>query len=256
MGKIKEIIQSADQTKEMTTETKETLNLLYELSKEKAEAFEAKIYSSLRTAGTTENPTIPITNILGSCQEVRVTTSNTPNTDVTENIATTLKSILTGSTDGIINGLTGLIDTALTVVLGAAKGEERQEHSYYISTDGLSIVRIDLMYWCRHITAGSITKYAEKSLVCTAVKSSVDLNKISFNSFLSSYQAQLKRCNFSNEEIFAEIKNAKEIFQLLKDPSDTNAPRVLRIAAEPTIQEPGVLTSCARPAAISLWPPC
>lgn len=219
MGKLREVITNP--TKELTEETKEALNLLYELSEAKAQAFETQIAASLRTAGTVENPTIPITEILGSHQEIRVITSETTDQSITDNVSGALKSMISGGSDNIINGITGLIDTGLHIVLGASKGEECFEKSYYIATDGLSIVRLDLMYWCRHISAANIIKHAEKSLVCTAVKSSVDLSRLSFNGFLSAYQKQLSRCSFNIEELKQEILNAKEIYALF-NPSGVN----------------------------------
>ena len=223
MGVIKDVIKKADQTPGITAEIKETLNLLYELSKQKADLFEEKIAKDLRNAGTTENPTVPITVKLGSHQEIRVTTANTPDGDITKGISEALKSVLAGSKDGIIDGLTSLINTGLKVVLGAGEGEEREEHTYYIATEGLAIVRLDLIYWSRHITAASITKYAEKSVVCTAVKSSVDVTKIDFNAFLASYQAQLIRCKFNESQLEDELKNAKRIYNLLTEGSDVKA---------------------------------
>ncbi len=99
--------------------------------------------------------------------------------------------------------------------MGAVAGEETELHEYYIATEGLSIVRIDLIYWCRNIVSAGIMKHGEKSIVCTAVKSSVDLTKIDFNSFLSSYSAQLARCEFSDKQLKEEIINAQEIYTLL-----------------------------------------
>lgn len=223
MGVIKDVIKKADQTPGVTAEIKETLNLLYELSKQKADLFEEKIAKDLRNAGTTENPTIPITVKLGSHQEIRVTTTDTPDEDITKGISEALKSVLTGSKDGIIDGLTSLINTGLKVILGAVEGEEREEHTYYIATEGLAIVRLDLIYWSRHITAASITKYAEKSVVCTAVKSSVDVTKIDFNAFLASYQAQLIRCKFNDSQLEEELKNARRIYNLLTEASNVKA---------------------------------
>ncbi len=215
MGVIKDVIKKADQTPGVTAEIKETLNLLYELSKQKADLYEETIAKSLRNAGTTENPTVPITVKLGSHQEIRVITTNTPDEDITKGIGDALKNVLTGSKDDIIDGLTSLVNTGLKTVLGAGDGEEREEYTYYIATEGLAIVRLDLMYWSRHITAQSITKYAEKSLVCTAVKSSVDVTKIDFNAFLASYQAQLLKCKFNESQLEDEIINARKIYELL-----------------------------------------
>lgn len=227
---IKDVIKEADQTPGVTVEVKETLNLLYELSKQKANLFEEKIAKDLRNAGTTENPTIPITVKLGSHQEIRVTNAETSEQEITNGISSALKNVLTGSKDGIINGLTSLIDMGLKVVLGAGEGEEREEHTYYVVTEGLAIVRLDLIYWSRHITASSITKYAEKSVVCTAVKSSVDLSKIDFNAFLASYQAQLVRCEFSDEQLEEELANAKKIYKLMTEDTNGGLSRVANIS--------------------------
>lgn len=223
MGVIKDVIKKADQTPGITAEVKETLNLLYELSKQKADLFEEKIAKDLRNAGTTENPTVPITVKLESHQEIRVTNSTTPDGDITEGISEALKKVLTGSKDNIIDGLAALINTGLKVVMGAGEGEEREEHTYFIATEGLAIVRLDLIYWSRHITAASITKYAEKSVVCTAVKSSVDVAKIDFNAFLASYQAQLIRCEFSDSQLEEELKNAKRIYKIMTEESNVKA---------------------------------
>ncbi len=215
MSVVRDIISKADSTPGMTAEIKETLNLLYELSKQKADAFENEILTSLRTAGTVENQTVPTKFKLASHQEIRVTTQKTPNDDIMKGVGGALKSILTGTKDNVIGGLTDLINTGLTAILGAGEGEERMEHAYYIATDGMSIVRLDLMYWSRHISASGITKYAEKSLVCTAVKSSVDLEKLDFNSFLSAYNAQLVRCKFKDEQLLEELQNARRIYDYL-----------------------------------------
>lgn len=215
MAVLKNIISKADSQPGMTKEIKESLNLLYELSEQKAKNFEADIDSLLRSAGTTENQTVPTKFKLASHQEIRVTTKTTPDTDIVTGIGNSLKEILTGTKDSIIGGLADLINTSLKVVLGVGEGEERMQRTYYIATDGMSIVRLDLICWSRHITASGITKYAEKSLVCAAVKSSVDLDKLDFNSFLSAYNAQLVRCKFKDSELMEEIKNARNIYDIL-----------------------------------------
>jgi len=212
MAKLKEVISSP--TKQLTEEVKETLNLLYELSEGKANNYEKQIKTDLRTAGTVENPTVPIVEILGAHQEIRVITKNSPDEDITKEVGEGLKKIISGGSDKIIDGIAGLIDTGLRTVLGAAKGEEAFEQSYYIATEGLSIIRLDLMYWSRHINAANVMEHAEKSLVCVVVKSSVDMSKLSFNAFLSAYQKQLSRCSFSIDELKEEIQNAKEIYAL------------------------------------------
>lgn len=223
MSVIKNVIASVDQKDQKAAEIKETLNLLNNYATEKAKVFEDTIDTSLRTAGTEENKTMPVTVKLASHQEIRVITKDTPDDDITKNIGAVLKEVLSGGKDQVIDGLTGLINTAIEAILDTEEGDERQENSYYIATDGLAIVRLDLMYWCRHITASSITTYAEKSLVCTAVKSSVDLSKIDLNAFLVTYNAQLSKCNIPDAQLIEEIENVKRIYTLFTSNSDVQA---------------------------------
>ena len=209
MYKLKDMITNP--TTELTEETKETLNLLYELAEGKAESFETKITNNLRTA---RNLTVPITVILKSHQEIRVITSDTTDNDITEAIQETLNHIISGGTDNIINGITRLIHTDLHTVLDDTKGKERTETRYYIATEGLSIVRLDFMYWSRHINATNTDNYVKKCLMYTVVKSSVDLSKLSFNAFLSEYQKQLSKCSFNIDELKQEIQHIQEIYKL------------------------------------------
>lgn len=220
MSKIKNAIKSVDTTLDNANEIKEILQLLYELSDEKATTFQNTISEDLRTAGTIENPTVPISYKLASLKEIRITTSETPSEFISE-IGESLKSIITGTSDGVINGISSLINTGLKTILGAGEGEERLRKEYYIATEGLSIVRLDVMMWSRSITATSITKYAEDSIVCVVEKSSVDLSKVDFNSFLSAYNIQLLKSNLEEQNILEEIENAKKVYKELTDFSNT-----------------------------------
>lgn len=56
-------------------------------------------------------------------------------------------------------------------------------HTHYIIIEGFSIVRIALTAWQRHIEAEDITKKNRECNNISAVKFSVDVNKISFNTF-------------------------------------------------------------------------
>ena len=207
MAKLKELVNRSIEG--MKEEVKEILSLLYDLSEEKARSFEKEIYDSLRIAGTIENPTIPIIEILASYQEIRVITKKTEDKHITDGIGEAVKKIISEGSDNIINGITGLIDTELRDVLRVAKGEERLGRSYYIATEGFSVIRLDLVYWCRNISAESVMEYAEKSLVCVVMKSIVDMSKVSFNEFLSTYQKQLSRCNLSIEQLKEDLRNVQ-----------------------------------------------
>lgn len=212
MEKLKELISSP--TKQLTEEEKETLNLLYELSEEKARTYTNQIMNDLRTAGMEEKRTVPIMQVLGSYQEIFVIPKDSSDEDVTTEIRSGLRGLVPGGKDKIIDGIAGFISTGLRTMLGAENGEECFEKSYYLAIEGSTVIRLDLIYWSRHVNATNIVEHAEKSLVCVVVKSSVDMERVSFDAFLPAYQKNLIRCNLSREELCVELENAKEIYQL------------------------------------------
>lgn len=223
MSAIKNAIASMNQSESKAAEIKEILNLLHIYGVKKAEDFENTIDKDLRTVGTLDNKTVPVSEIIASHQEIRVTTKDPSDSDMTNTIGSVLKEVLTGTKEGIIDGLTDLINIDLKVIMSAEEGEEREGHTYYIATEGLGIVRLDLRYWCRQVTAESITKYAVKSIVCTAVKSSVNVSKIDLNTFLTTYSVQLSRCQIPDDQLKEEIENARKIYELLAGKSDIKA---------------------------------
>ena len=86
----------------------------------------------------------------------------------------------------------------------------------------LALVRIDVKSWIRKVTVVGITQKIESVLAFTAVKSSVDVDKISFNTFMEAYKYQLQRdaAHALNEnDLMKEIKRAKEVYNLLKTDS-------------------------------------
>lgn len=217
MSVVKEVINSVDPAETNQTQTKELLQLIYELSEEKSITFANEIDAALRTAGTAENMTIPVVSILADQKEIRAVSSNTPSGDITDSIKKSLSGFIKGTTDGVIDGLVTLIDEGLQVVLGSSAGEERKDVRYYVCTDGLSIVRLDVIHWCRNIASTGITDKVEKSVVSIAKKSSVDLEKIDFNAFLSVYNEQLQKSGMSQQELIDAIQYAKKVYNILVD---------------------------------------
>lgn len=252
MEKLKELISSP--TKQMTEEEKETLNLLYELSEEKVRTYTNQIMNDLRTAGMEEKPTVPIMQVLGAYQEIYVITKDSSDEDITTEIRNGLGGLVPGGKDKIIDGIAGFISTGLRTMLGAENGEECFEKSYYLVTEGSTLVRLDLIYWSRYVNATNIMEHAEKSLVYVVVKSSVDMERVSFGAVFPAYQKNLIQCNLSKEEFCVELENAKEISRLY-NPDDMS--RIITGAKLPceqkTIHDFGVLQS-NRNVVNNIWP--
>lgn len=212
MSKVKDLLN--DQAVAAKKDVKETLGLLYELAQNKSEIFGKEIEKDLRTAGTNENRTVPVVYTVNTFEEIRVATASSLE-KITTSIKDSIKDILAGSSDKIVDGITNLVQTVVTALLGVSEGQENYKKCYYIATDGLSLVRLDMYFWSRSISVDTIKSYAEKSLVCTIYKSTIDVSKINFNTFLSIYQEQLNRMDFKSEGLKQEIEHAKEIFKLM-----------------------------------------
>lgn len=216
MAALKKAIEALDPAPDKKKEITLALNLLFELAEQKKQLQEEWLKNYLRTAGTPENPTIPITNIIAWHNETRAYVKDDASKLVSE-IASAVKKFVAGGSDNIINGISELMSGAITAILGAGTGSVSEMHSYYIMVEGLSIIRIDLTAWQRHIEAEGITKKIENAMTFSAVKSSVDVNKITFNTFLQAYNAQLMKMKIPENEVKKYIIEAKEVFDLLRN---------------------------------------
>jgi len=207
------------------------VNLLFELAEQKNALQKESLKQLLRTTGTPENPTIPITNTLAFHGETRAYVSENAGTLV-ETVTGAVKKFIGGDAEGIVDGIGELVTGGLEAILGAGEGTQSEMHSYYIIVDGLSITRFDIMAWQRRIEATGITTAIENAMTFTAVKSSVDVDKITFNTFLQAYKEQLMKMDFNDKELLDFIKRSKEIFELLKDANSKNQELIPSVASE------------------------
>jgi hypothetical protein len=222
MAILKNAIKAIDPTPDKKKELTLAVNLLFELAEQKNALQEEALKQLLRTAGTPENPTIPITNTLASHSETRAYVKSNAGTLV-DTVTGAVKKFINGGAEDIVDGIGELVTGGLEAILGAGTGSQASMHSYYIIVEGLSIVRFDIMAWQRKIEATGITTEIENAMTLTAIKSSVDVDKISFNTFLQAYKNQLEKLDFTDAELIAFIKQSKEVFELLRDSSNENS---------------------------------
>lgn len=222
MATLRNAIQRIDPSPNRTTKLTLAANLLVELAEQKIALQKEELYQLLRTAGTAENPTVPVTNILALHGEKRAYVKADAGALVHE-VTKAVKSFINGGKEEIINGIGALVAGGLEAILGAGMGMQTSMHSYYIIVDTYSIIRFDVMAWQRKIEAVGITEHIENALAITAVKSSVDVNKISFDVFLQIYKHQLDKLNIEGRELLEFIEEAKRTFELLRDPSSTTS---------------------------------
>ena len=148
MAVLKKAIKTFDPATDKKEEIELALNLLFELAKSKSDFFEKEIEQLLRTAGTEDNPTIPITQVLGKHSEIRAYTSD-DNTKILQETTDAIKKFINGGTENIINGIGALLSSGINALLGTGTGVQAVQSDYFIAVEGLSIIRIDVKSWVR-----------------------------------------------------------------------------------------------------------
>jgi len=186
MSSLRNSIKKADPAPEKKEEIMLNLNLLFELATSKCDHFKTQIADNIRTAGTIENPTIPITHIIADTSEMRAYCKD-DSTKIVGEATNAIKSFVTGGSENVISGVGALIGAGINMLMGSGEGVQAEHSDYFIMVDGLALVRIDVKSWIRKVTVVGITQKIESVLAFTAVKSSVDVDKISFNTFMEAY---------------------------------------------------------------------
>lgn len=171
MGILQEVVKNFDTTEKQKSEINETLNLLVELAKAKAEHCKAEIEENLSVGkllgkdGSTKSLFFPISAVKNSKVEYRCITEKTP-TDLISDVSASISDMIDDSTaKGIISGISNIINSSLKPLLGLSSGSEQfvSSTSTFIEGTGVaaSIVRFDCMIWGRAIQTESIKKRNE-----------------------------------------------------------------------------------------------
>jgi hypothetical protein len=216
MSIVRDIVKQFDASDELAQTQREVVESLAKLGESKAEFFDLKIQQSLRTAGGADNQTVPISAILASKKEVRAY-SSTSAEHIADTVKKSLESFVAGSAKDIVDGVSGLISGALTIFLGEASAATGTIEEYYVLTEGLSVVRVDMKAWYQNVSAKGVYAKMERVSAVVAVKSTVDLAKIDFNTFLYLYQNQLQMAKLTKEQVTEALREAKEIYKAFQD---------------------------------------
>lgn len=215
MGALRNIVKSADSSPQVEEEVKEALAMLVELAQEKAKSAEGEIKFDLQTGKTTDDLSVPITKVVQSKMEYRAITSNS--SDIIGSITSSIREMFNGDA-GILNGISGIANTALTAIVGAGAGQESEVRFYNVVTEYPAIVRFDFYFWGRNTKAESIMKQVKSAFACVAFKSAVDISKLDYNTFLSLYSPILRSAFGSNPQKLKEMINeSKEVYNMFNE---------------------------------------
>jgi hypothetical protein len=212
MSTVRDVVNSFDNSQELGQAQREAVEALAALGDSKAEVFKMEIQESLLSAGNGTNMTVPVSSISKSLKDVRAySSSESGNLGVA--VKNTLNMFLKGSTQSIVDGIGNLISETLSTFLGTASANTGTIDEYYVATEGLSVVRVDMKAWYLNVTASSIQTKMQRIIAVVGVKSIVNLAKIDFSTFLNLYQQQLFESGMSSQNMKAALQEAKEIYK-------------------------------------------
>ena len=249
MGQIRDIVNAADHSAQVTAEIKESLGLLMNLAEAKSKVFEGAIEQDLLTGKTIDSLNISITKVTARDIQLRAVTKSGTSAIIDE-----VKKSLSGLFDGepkILDCIAGIVNTALTAIMGAGEGNESETRSYLVTADYPAIVRYDFAFWGRNIRAQSIKDYMENAFTTVAIKSAVDVNKLAFNDFLAVYGPVLRAAFGDDKSKLKDmIQQSKDIYDLLLSEkhifkSENDVDSLLTML--PTISQP-IFTITSQPA--------
>ena len=217
MSAIKTAIKNFDTADEKYDEQLEAVRALEALGSAKAEIFVRDIQTSLLTEKKKKsNKTVPVTFMVGSRKEVRAFSSSEAG-NIGTVVNDSLASFLNGNKNTIIKGIGKLISSAMNIFLGEGEATSDTIEMYYVATDGLSPVRIDIKSWFQSVTAKSITSRMERIVTVVATKSIIDVNRIDLATFLYLYQGQFDVNNMTQEELAEAIDAAASVYNKFLD---------------------------------------
>jgi len=215
---LKNAINALDPQPDKKKEITLLLSLLSELCEQKVKDFSTAIEEELRTAGNGENRTVPVLEVLARHKEYRAYVKSDAGKIATE-VSSAIKKFVSGTATDIIDGVASLVTTGLEAIIGAGTGTQQEMSSYYIVVQDYGIARYDIRAWARQIEASGITSQIETALAIVAFKSSVDITKLSFNTFLIAYAGQLSLMNIPPDKQKEYLAYAKEIYDQLRQNS-------------------------------------
>ncbi|WP_294226483.1 hypothetical protein [uncultured Chryseobacterium sp.] len=198
----------------MIKEQNAHLDSLSEMANIKVNLFKEIITDQLINAGTGTDKTVPITQIQDFISETHAYTSQ--NADkIAGAVENAINGIINGGKENINNAISGLVTAAITGLFGSQESSDMTFDKYYVAVEGISIIRLDLMGWKRAITASSLSERVEQVSAFVMAKSTVDIMKTDFNTFLDLYQNLVLSEN-PDAKTKDIITDAKQIFDMFK----------------------------------------
>lgn len=230
MAVVKSAVEALDVSDEMSKTQKELLSTLNSLAETKAQLFQKQLDEEILGAASGGNKTVPVSSIVGWTSIVRVLAHNKPN-DIGGTVRTSLAKFLSGTASGVLDGVANVMTEALSGFFGESVASSSMLEQYYVLTEGVSVLRVDIKAWYQQVEATGLRESVESICVVAAKKSTVDLSRIDLATLLFIYKNLLEQGKAGADVIEDAITQAQQIWQKLRGSQSPDA--TLRLGRMP-----------------------
>ncbi|MCU1730754.1 MULTISPECIES: hypothetical protein [unclassified Pseudomonas] len=216
MGQLNEVLRAFNG--DAFAEAREQAATLFELGATRAALMELELNQHLNAllAGGDDKQTIPVSNILDAHSEVHALTAYTDPGHIIDTFKNALANFVPGGRAAVIDSISILLSGVLKASLQDPNTHTEGKALYVVLADGPSLVRLDIKMWYSDVSSRALHRAAEKIVVVSAVKSTIDVTRLALNTFLSVYQRQLMSSSGSRVELTREIEDIAALFRALK----------------------------------------
>lgn len=219
MGNPRDLIKNFDPTPAVAKEQSELLNALTTLAETKKDAFKDLIAKNLRTANTDENQTVAIIAVEDMQDEIHAYTSTAPANTIEDAVNASTGKFLAGGAQNIVNGVTGLVSAFATSFLGKGSAGSASDSMYTVARHGLGLWRVDVCAWSYTLQTSGLLANMQSINVFVYSKSTVDIQKLVFQTFLNKYQEALvaAKPEPTVDDMMKELEDVKKLYNALKN---------------------------------------
>lgn len=216
MGQLKEVLSSFNG--DAFSEAREQVETLFELGAARAALMELELNQHLNAllANDDGDQSIPVSSIIGAYSYVHAMTRYTDPNHIVATFRNALAKAVTVGRFRAIDSISVLLAESLKSALQDPNTHTEGKALYVVLADGQSLVRLDIKMWYADVPSHALHKAAEKIVVVSAVKSTIDVTRLALNTFLNVYQRQLRGGSVGGSELMREIEDIAALFRALK----------------------------------------
>ena len=216
MGSIKNILSDQSSASENRELMDEYVSNLEEIATLRAEILKSNMEKRLGDAGKNGNQEIAIRKILAQDFQVHAVSEKRFNDSLVDTLTEVIGGFLDGVQQNVLDSAHNLLRKATADFFGGASGSIEEDTGFFVTTDGLSIVRIDYAMWRKEVKAFDFLVDTEEVAAFVWAKSTIETEEVDFETFLSAYKNFLNPSNDPAIDLEDEISRAQSLYEQFK----------------------------------------